>query len=103
MSEKLNQTPEPEQGTETEQEQEAIDPVVLLGQELRQINAANSALLKRLNELEVKLTQPERERSLPPTITHSQLRSAAWMRKHGVQLEDIGSGRIQVIPDSKEG
>ncbi len=104
MTQDLSQTPEQPQ----EQEQEAVDPIVLLGQELQQIrealglgqNPVSSSLMQRLNNIESKLSQPERERSLPEVITHSQLRSAAWMRKHNVQLEDIGT-RIRVIPDTE--
>jgi hypothetical protein len=102
MSEDLSQNPEQSE----EQEQEAVDPIVLLGQELQQIREAlglgesptSSSLMQRLSSIESRLTQPERERNLPKQITHSQLRNANWMRRHGVQLEDIGTC-IEVIKD----
>jgi hypothetical protein len=103
MSENL--TPNSEQ--ETEQEQEQPDAIQLLAERLGAIESAlgigssqpsESNLLGRLSAIETNLSKDQRERNLPKTITHAQLRSAQWMRKHGVQLEDIGT-KIQVVPD----
>jgi hypothetical protein len=103
MNEDLNQ--EPEQGAE--QQQESVDPIVLLGQELQQIrealglgeSPASSSLMQRLNSIESKLAQPERQRNLPPSITWEQAGSLSFMRKSGITLEDINSGRVQVTRD----
>lgn len=105
MSEELNQNPE--EGNEQQEEQP--DAIALLAERLGMIEAAlgvgnsqpsESNLLGRLSAIEQGLTKTERERNLPEVITHSQLRNVSWMRKHGIQLEDIGS-RIKVVPDSE--
>jgi hypothetical protein len=97
----------PEQETEQEQEQEQPDAIALLAERLSAIESAlgvgsskpnESNLLQRLNNIEQGIFKTERERNLPETITHSQLRNAAWMRKHGIQLQDIGS-RIRIVSD----
>lgn len=93
-------------------EQEQPDAIQLLSQELTQLRKAlgvgtdanESSLLSRLNAIEKAVVsgspEVERRANLPKTITHSQLRNANWMRRHGVTLEDIGN-RIQVVPDSE--
>lgn len=87
---------------ETEQPEDAI---VLLGRELQEIRqalglgegASSSSLMQRLNSIESKLSQPERERNLPPTITWEQAGSLSFMRKSGIRLEDINSGKVKVV------
>ncbi len=91
---------------QNQESEEQPDPIALLAEELAQIrealglgeSPASSSLLQRLNSIESKLAQPERERNLPETITHAQLRSAHWMRQRGIQLEDIGT-KIRVVPE----
>lgn len=92
-----------------EQQDEKSDPILLLATELKEIrealglgeNAASSSLMQRLNSIESKLAQPERERNLPPTITRSQAASLSFMRKSGILLEDISSGKIRIVADEE--
>ncbi len=101
---KNNQT---EQEPEQEQEQEAVDPIVLLGRELAEIRQAlglgsdvgNSSLLKRLDTIEQKLSKPQEQRNLPEAISWEQAGSLSFMRKAGISLDDISSGRVQVTRD----
>lgn len=100
------------ENNQTEQNQEneeQPDAIALLAERLGMIEAAlgvgnsqsnESNLLGRLSAIEQGLTKTERERALPEVITHSQLRNVSWMRRHNIQLEDIGR-RIKVVPDSE--
>jgi hypothetical protein len=104
MSENL--TPNSEQ--ETEQEQEQPDAIQLLAERLGMIESAlgvgnsqpgDSNLLGRLSAIEQAISKPQRERSLPETITWEQAGSLAFMRKNGILLEDIASGKVKVVRD----
>jgi hypothetical protein len=83
------------------------DAITLLASELKEIrqalglgsDAGNSGLMKRLDAIELKLSKPQEQRNLPATITWSQAASRQFLLKHGIGLDDIGSGRVQVIPD----
>ncbi len=87
-----------------EPEQEAVDPIVLLGQELAEIrkalglgsDASNSSLLKRLDAIETSLAKDQHERSLPATITRAQAADPRFLRQAGVSLKHISSGKVRV-------
>jgi hypothetical protein len=104
MSEKINENPE--QGAEQQEEQP--DAIQLLAERLGMIEAAlgvgnsepsESNLLNRLTTIEQAIAKPQRERNLPSTISWEQAGSLTFMRKHGISLEDIRSGRVQVTRD----
>lgn len=103
MNEELNQSPEPEQGTEQGQEQP--DAIVLLAAELKEIrqalglgeNPGSSSLLARLNSIENNLGKSEREKNLPSAITWEQAGSVSFLRKNGIDLTDIQQGRVRVV------
>jgi hypothetical protein len=90
--------------TETEQTEDAV---TLLAAELKEIRQAlglgsdvgDSSLMKRLDAIESKLSQPERERALPKQITWSQLGSRKFLLANKIDLSDISSGRVEVIKD----
>ncbi len=98
---KNNQT---EQKQETEEQPDAI---ALLVERLGAIESAlginnepsQSSLLSRLNSIESNLGKTEREKNLPATITRSQAASLSFMRKAGILLEDIGTGKVQIVGD----
>jgi hypothetical protein len=104
MSQDLNQTPE--QGAEQQEEQP--DAIALLAERLGALESAlgvgnsqpsESNLLNRLTTIEQAITKPQRERNLPSTISWEQAGSLAFMRKHGITLEDISCGRVQITRD----
>jgi hypothetical protein len=102
-SEKLDQQQNQSQ-TGTEQPDDAI---TLLAAELKEIrqalgigsDVANSSLLKRLETIEQKLSKPQEQRNLPESISWEQAGNLSFMRKHGISLDDISAGRIQVVRD----
>jgi hypothetical protein len=73
------------------------DSITLLTQELKELRAGNSSLMKRLESIESKISQPERERALPKQITWSQLSNRKFLLANKIDLSDISSGRIEVI------
>jgi len=99
-------TPNSEQ--KTEQEQEQPDAIELLAERLGMIEAAlgvgnskpsDSNLLNRLSTIEEAIAKPQRERSLPSTISWEQAGSLAFMRKNGITLEDVSSDKVKVVRD----
>jgi hypothetical protein len=98
MSQDLS--PNPEQ----QEEQEAVDPIVLLGQELQQIrealglgkSPASSSLMQRLDTIEQKLSKPQEQRNLPESITRAQASDPNFLRRAGISLADFTSDRVKI-------
>lgn len=104
----MNQELENDQNQQQAEQEEAVDPIALLAERLGAIESAlgigesspsESNLLSRLNSIENNLGKSEREKNLPKQITWSQLGSLNFMRKNSIRLEDINSGKIQVVRD----
>jgi hypothetical protein len=71
------------------------DSITLLTQELKELRAGNSSLMKRLESIESKISQPERERALPKQITWSQLSNRKFL------LATKSTSRISPAVESK--
>lgn len=105
MSDPNQENSEQQQNQGQDETGQPEDAITLLGRELQEIRqalglgegASSSSLMQRLNSIEAKLAQPQRERNLPKTITWQQAGSLNFMRKHGIKLEDINSGRVKVV------
>jgi bacterioferritin-associated ferredoxin len=92
---------QPQDQVETEQPEDAV---TLLAAELKEIrqalglgsDAGGSSLMKRLDAIESKLSQPQEQRNLPEVITKEQAASLSFLRKHGIRLEDFSSNRVRI-------
>jgi hypothetical protein len=89
---------EPDQSEET-------DPITELAQRLGAIESAlgvgnskpgQSNLLNRLSAIEEAIAKPQRERSLPESISREEAASRTFLLRHGIRLEDIASGKVTI-------
>ncbi|HEY9675634.1 MAG TPA: hypothetical protein V6D11_29595 [Waterburya sp.] len=102
MSQDLSQAPEPEQ----QQEEQQVDSITLLCNRLGEIEAAlgiggcegvQSSLLNRLTAIESSLSKDQRERNLPATISRTEASDLSFLRRNGILLEDISSGKVRIV------